>query len=184
LVSLIPSLSLSVSFSFSADSTKGGRDQPSRYSEIPSWFQLEHLSQGFVRIFGEDIRSYTDDPERVSALHRVADVRIYRDVLSPDEIRKLHEESHWPEGGKMRQVQASTPQKVCTSLLLSRYPQCNSLVFLLFFQSHVACFFDLSHLNWLILLLLLCKKWSSTLVRISICSNFNFWVLDFWSFCS
>ena len=63
-----------------------------------------------MRIYGEDIRSFPADPERVSALHRFADVRIYLDVLTPDEIRKLHKESEWPGGGKIRQVRVLTPQ--------------------------------------------------------------------------
>jgi hypothetical protein len=86
-----------------SSSKTGNHANPSAYSEIPSYFQLQDLSQGFVRIFGEDIRSQTADPERVAALHRVAEIRVYPDVLTNDELRRLHVESEWPQGGKIRQ---------------------------------------------------------------------------------
>ena len=92
-----------------SDSRKGLRINPEADYPLPPWFDVTSFSNGLFGTFsGFDERTtHKTSP----ALFRLADVRLYLDVLTDSELQKVHVESRWPvgtewppQGDIMRQV--------------------------------------------------------------------------------
>ena len=62
-------------------------------------FDPSIFSNGEVVVSGDS----ADYSERVSAVARVADVRVYAQALTDAQIDKIHRDSTWPSGKRMRQ---------------------------------------------------------------------------------
>lgn len=75
--------------------TNDPRDIRSDLSDL----DMSLFSDGWVEL----TKHQSDYSPDITASARVADVRIYPEVLTDGEIQKIHKDSVWPNGNKMKQ---------------------------------------------------------------------------------
>lgn len=90
-----------------ADSTKGFNMDPTWNDPISDKYNISWFSFGQVTYrngVSDQMEDSIDGSPDVSATFRVTDMRIYPNVLTRQEIAKIHTDSTWRQGGKIRQV--------------------------------------------------------------------------------
>jgi hypothetical protein len=87
------------------DSLKGLKRNPLFNYPIPSWAQVSDFGRSFIRFDSCERQTGPDFSRNVDSINfRVAAIRLYQHVLTEAEISKIHLDSRWTQGGKMRQV--------------------------------------------------------------------------------